>query len=53
MFNDASESSTKEWLVDNKIYFHEIQYNVQEITRVIQALKLFRVTQIIPLLYKG
>ena len=51
MFNDACESSTKEWLVDNKIYFHEIQYNVQEITRVIQALKLFRVTQIIPLLY--
>ena len=42
MFNDASESSTKVWLVDNEIYFHEIQYNVQEITRVIQALKLFR-----------
>tara|TARA_B100001758_G_C18389038_1_gene601774 strand:+ start:95 stop:1888 length:1794 start_codon:yes stop_codon:yes gene_type:complete len=51
MFNAASEASTKEWLSDNKINFHQLQYNVQEITRVIQALKLFRVTQIIPLLY--
>jgi len=51
MFYNASESSTKEWLNEQKIELSSIQYNVQEITRVIQALKLFRVTQIIPLLY--
>lgn len=49
---EASEKPTKEWLDDfglNSI--SAIEYNVQEITRVFQALKLFRVTQVIPLIY--
>ena len=51
-FQEASDKHTKEWLNEfglNSISAYE--YNVQEITRVFQALRLFRVTQVIPLIY--
>jgi len=51
-FQEASDKHTKEWLNEfglNIISAYE--YNVQEITRVFQALRLFRVTQVIPLIY--
>ena len=51
-FQTATESSTDEWLRNNNLNsLCSSQSDVQSINRVYQALNLFKVTQIIPLIY--